>query len=378
MLRLLFPLLLLACTSAGAASLAKPSRYAPAPVAVCPGVLADATGTTGASRALQQCLDTTPSPWTIPPGVYALDAALTIRRPIAVYAHGATFKAQRDIIGTFGGHTMVFSGYMSGVRLTGLTLDGNLPERAGAWFCNGTNDAYAGGNIHFDHVDDVVLDGVTTRDAVCGSGMHFSGKRARIVNSVFERNGTHRSNQWADGLTLLNCDDCTVTGNRFTDNSDVGLVFGGGERTLVADNLFEQATPIFAALALDNFNGSQSGSFVGTVVTRNTIDCRNLQCDFGMNLGPRAWYLSANIRGGTVQGNTITGAKIGVLAGGAGTPADPMMLQDNTVVSLMAPGTMASFSCGFRSTFPRITSPSSVIQVPKDAPGVSTVHELCP
>lgn len=304
--------------------------------------------------------------------VYTLETAVFIRQPIKL--SGMTFNAHRDITETR--LAMIYAGYLSGVTLRDVTIDGNISERAGAWYCDGTNNAYHGGNIHFDHVDDVVIDGVTTRNAVCGSGMHFSGKRARIINSNFIGNGTHTQNQWADGLTLLNCDFCIVADNLFADNTDVGLVFGGGRNTLLTRNTFRQSVDVFAALALDNFNGTQSGDFTGTIVSGNTIDCA-MRCDFGINIGPHAWYLSANTIGGRVSGNQIFGGKIGIMVGGAGTIDAPVSVYGNDIVPVLNAGDSATFSCGDRVTYPIIVSPDSYAVLRGETVRVA-YHRQCP
>lgn len=304
---------------------------------------------------------------------YVLETAVYGRAPITII--GGSFKAAKDIRDT--PLAMIVFSYTQNVKLQNVTIDGNLRERAGAWYCDGTNNAYRGGNIHFDHVDDAVIDGVTTKNAVCGSGMHFSGKRARIINSNFINAGKPNTrHHWADGLTLLNCDQCVIADNLFQDATDIGLVFGGGRNTLITRNVFRQTVPAFAAFAMDNFNGTQSGDFTGTVVTGNHIDCA-LNCNFAANLGPHAWYPSDNIRGGKFTGNTIQGGKIQILIGGAGTPDAPISVYANDLVPILEPGASAQFSCGERITWPVIVSPDSIVNT-RDEVVTAGFHRQCP
>jgi len=304
---------------------------------------------------------------------YVLETAVYGRKPIVI--DGPTFIAAKEIAGTKLG--MIYFGYVANITLRNVTIDGNLAQRQGASYCDGTVNAYRGSNIHFDHVDDLTLDRLTSRNAVCGSGMHVISKRARITNSSFLNNGLpNMPNHWADGLTLLQCDSCEIVNNIFADATDVGLVFGGGRNTLIARNTFRQSVKAFAAFAMDNFNGSRSGDFTNTMVTGNLIEC-GMNCDFAMNLGPRAWYLSSNILGGTVTGNLIRGGKIGILIGGAGTASAPITVHSNSIVSILKPGDIAQFSCGPRPTWPVIVSPDSVVLSGREVVQAA-YHELCP
>ena len=377
--------LLVAFASAAAfADEAAPGSSRPEGHAICEiagtAVVADASGTEPASIALQRCIDLAPSPWVIPRGEYRVDASLTIRRPLKIVAPGVVWRAAPDLRGIERAHGMVYAAYRKGIELHGLTLDGNGAERRakGPAFCDGTAAAANGVNIHLDHVDDVVLDGFTTRNAVCGSGMNMLGNDARIVRSTFRDNGTQaQPRMWADGLTLLECARCLVADNAFIDNSDVSFIFGGGRATRVADNRIVQAVPTFAALMLDNFNGTRHGDFVGTTIENNTIDCGDRQCDFGINLGPHAWYLSGYILGGTVANNMVRGAKIGIIAQGAGTAEHPVEVRGNTVSSPVPDGTRVRFMCGRRSAHTRLRSADSHLKV-DDAPWTVGDHKQCP
>ncbi len=127
---------------------------------------------------------------------------------------------------------------------------------------------------------------------------------------------------------------------------------------------------------LDNFNGGTSGDFTGTTVTGNAIDCGAQQCDYAIELGPHPWYLSANLIGGTVSGNTAIGGKFNIDAEGAGTTASPMVVTQNTIGT--AP-TSASFLCGTKPTTAFNISPDSNVDVQSGpaATGSLTQHG-CP
>jgi hypothetical protein len=268
---------------------------------------------------------------------------------------------------------MVKAGYVNHVSLRGLTFDGNRTERD-THFCDGTVNAYGGSNLLFDHVDDAHIEGITSRNAVCGSALQFSGNRALIRGSSFEANGVHRDKRWADGLTLLQCSDCEVSANRFINNSDVALIFGGGRNTRIHHNQITQTTRAFAGVMLDNFNGSQSGDFRGAELFDNIIDCA---CDFGINIGPHAWYLGENTLGGSVHDNIIRGAKIGILVDGAGSAAYPVHLAKNTITPLGVCGTSESFLCGRKAACAIKISGDAFVN-PQPPPVLMQDHHRCP
>lgn len=365
--------MLVACGGGGSSESAEivptPPQPNPVMVVICRtqggDISADASGGSDASPQLQRCLDSAileDGVWMFPRGKYLLGQALDIRRnDLTIAATGVTWIASRDIRGTGVPHTMVYARGLRGVRIIGLTLDGNIAQRQGASYCDGTVNAYAGGNIHFESVEHVTLEHFTSMNAVCGSGMHVIGKHVRITKSTFAHNGMHKLNHWSDGITLLVCDDCVLSDNEFIDNSDIGLVFGGGLRTVIEGNRFVQTKKIFAALAMDNFNNSTPGNFQGSMLVRNSIECGDNLCDFGINIGPHAWYPSSNIRNGTVTENTIHGAKIGILAQGAGTANEPVHVYANSIIEYPATQTEQEFSCGTRPVAPRVYGRDSFI-----------------
>jgi len=182
---------------------------------------------------------------------------------------------------------------------------------------------------------------------------------------------------WADGLTLLECANCLVADNEFINNTDVSFIFGGGPNTRITNNVIVQSVPTFAAFMLDNFNDTRSGDFRGASIENNTIDCANLQCDFGISLGPHTWYMSSNIRGGSVTRNTVRGAKIGIIAQGAGTAEHPVEVHGNPVFSLLDDGTPVSFFCGVKPAYTRMANPDSHLKVDGD-PWSVDIHGICP
>jgi hypothetical protein len=198
------------------------------------------------------------------------------------------------------------------------------------------------------------------------------------VGNLFENNGDHNTkNMWSDGLTIHEANASLVADNIMRNNSDVDLILGGGVNVTVQNNLVEHTTQAtFAGLMLDNFNGGTSGDFSGAKVSGNTVSCGNLLCDFGINLGPHAWYLSQNTIGGEVTGNTVTNGKIGLNIDGAGTAQKPVKVHANALSG--SPAT-ATFMCGARATSNFNIGPDAVVDLAGDTtPHTSYTWHGCP
>jgi hypothetical protein len=85
---------------------------------------------------------------------------------------------------------------------------------------------------------------------------------------------------------------------------------------------------------------------------------------------PYQWYMSANIQGGTVSGNTISGAAILVNVDGGGTAAAPIQLQANTYGEFVPDLT---FLCGKTCPGSQLNiSPDSVVNRGGDNNPVAT------
>lgn len=347
-------------------------------VTLCAGVSADANGSTSATAALQACIDQTPEGGTLelPPGVYRVDGQLTLGKPMTLRTAGTTAGSPscwepgatpcavlRASEGLSAPRGFFYVSSPSGLHVDRIVLDGNRNERlsspAAATCAGGTNGA--GFNAHSDDCASCSMRRSVSARALCGTGWEWTGDAAKIESNAFVMNGDHtKKMMWSDGLTLLRSNGATVRGNTFLDNSDVDLICGGADRATIEDNRVRHVLQAsFAAVMLDNFNGGTPGSFVGAIVKGNQIDCGALLCDFGIELGPHPWYLSANIRGGTVTGNAVFGAKIQINAEGAGTAQAPVTVSGNLLGGAPA---SAVFGCGqTRSGAVFNVSPDSVV-----------------
>src|SRR6185503_10262756 len=117
------------------------------------------------------------------------------------------------------------------VRLQHLVIDGNRSERtksAAALSCVNGDNTY-GFNASVLDCDGCSVDDVVSRNALCGTGMVWTGANATIEHNAFLSNGDAATgSMWADGLTLLSAPRSTIRENTFENNSDVGLIIGHG------------------------------------------------------------------------------------------------------------------------------------------------------
>jgi hypothetical protein len=348
-------------------------------VELCHGVFADSSGQVAATRALQTCVDQTREGGTLdlPAGTYLMDGQLRLLQPITLRTAGAAGNAGSCMHGLScatlkaAPNLSVENGFVmiAGERvvLEHLVLDGNRSARLGssaASTCAGGHNR-VGFNATAQTCVDCSFLASASINALCGSGFEWVGDGASILGSTFRDNGDNsRHMMWSDGLTLIRSDGAVVRNNEFIDNSDIGFIAGGARGGVFIDNVVQQARQLaFGGLMLDNFNGSSHGDFSGAVLSGNRVDCTQRLCDYGIVVGPHAWYPSANIRGGEVSGNTVLNAKMGMVVSGGGTPDAPVSIFGNAISG--SPGS-ATFLCGNRSSANYVISPDSVVDTRGD------------
>jgi hypothetical protein len=364
-----------------------------APIQICAGIKADASGTAPASAAIQACLDATPNGGTLalPAGTYRITSLITVSRGITLHTAGvarnapaclvqdappcATLRADANLLVTRG--FVEIAG--SNVTIEHIVIDGDRQARlasvAAQQCASGTNGP--GFNARSSSCDHCTLLMSATINALCGSGFEWNGAAAYIGGNLVRNNGDHtRHNMWSDGLTITRTDHASVISNYFADNSDVDLILGSNAGGVVKQNIVVHgAQDSFAGLMLDNFNASTPGDFQGAQVTNNTVMC-NGRCDYGIQIGPHPWYPSANILGGTIATNTVDGARMGIDVDGAGTAAAPTTVTANQVG---ATPSSATFLCGTRPSSRFNVSPDSVVNLGAGpAPDTTVLVHDCP
>jgi hypothetical protein len=314
-------------------------------------------GAAGVSDALQACIDHAPpySAIEIPEGEYVLDHQIVVTTPHTIRTAGSAGGSLACARGAEQEHCAVLTASStfadnnglvlvlatSDVRLEHVVLNGNNRSRlssSSAVFCFNGFNTY-GFNASVIDCRGCALADVLSMNALCGTGMLWSGRSATIQQSEFRGNGiAAKAGLWADGLTLVYAPDSTIRANQFVDNSDVALIIGYGVNAHVENNtIVQHAQSSFAGLMLDNFHSddlSFRGDFRGAVVTNNTIDCGNQMCVFGIQLGPHPWYDTRNIVGGTVVDNAVSGAKVGINVDGAGSRVAPTTVYANDVTNV--------------------------------------------
>jgi parallel beta helix pectate lyase-like protein len=325
---------------------AAPQSEAAPTVACDPG----GNGNVPPADAIQACIDRAPasSIVEIPVGKYVLNHQVVVSTAItlrgAAGSASSCVAAPDDCVVLVAAPAFADQWGLLVVRSTTnaslerLVIDGNRAERtdsAAARSCVNGDNTY-GFNAGVFECEGCRLDDVVSRNAVCGTGMVWTGGNATIEHSAFVSNGDAATpSMWSDGLTLLSAPRSTIRENTFENNSDVGLIIGHGIDSRLEHNSIRQRTqPAFAGLMLDNFNSNDRdvhGDFRGAVIANNTIECGAQLCTFGIQVGPRPWYASNNIVGGELHDNVVKGAKIGINVDGAGDRDAPTAIFSNSV-----------------------------------------------
>jgi len=346
--------------------------------------------------AIQACIDRAPafSVVELPVGKYVLKHQIVVSTPITLRGAAssaascvaapddcAVLVAASDFADQWG---LLVVRSTTNARLERLVIDGNRAERtesAAAGFCANGDNTY-GFNAAVLECEGCRLDDLVSRNAVCGTGMVWTGGNATIEHSAFLTNGDAATrSMWADGLTLLSAPRSTIRENTFENNSDVGLIIGHGIDSRVEHNAIRQRMqPAFAGLMLDNFNSNDRGvhgDFRGALITDNTIDCGAQLCTFGIQVGPRPWYPSNNIVGGELHDNIVKGAKIGINVDGAGDRDAPTAIFNNSVEPAPPGSYFATCAQPIPATWMNIAPTSIVDRRSEETKAGSHLSDFC-
>jgi hypothetical protein len=349
------------------------------------------------AEALQNCIDNAPPSASveIPRGYYLLHRQVVVRRPVTIRTAGSADGSITCSSGPDGCANLVASPAMSDdygvlsirstsdVRLEHIVFDGNHRGRLSTHAvqaCRTGHTAVGFAASAFDCTRCAMHDVVATH-ALCGTGMLWIGAEAAIERSDFRDNGDSASGLWADGLTAMYVPDSQIRENRFFENSDVSLILGYAARSRIEENHFVQRTQsVFAGLMLDNFNSenlSIRGDFRDAKVTRNKIDCRQLRCLFGIQVGPRPWYPTRNIVGGYIWDNQIHGAKVGINVDGAGVAQAPVRIFSNRVTDLPAPSYFSNCGTSISTGWMNVAPTSFVDRGDETTPTTTQFTDTC-
>ena len=168
----------------------------------------------------------------------------------------AYIKATDNLVGL-----MLIAENVSSFQLEHLNFNGDKYNRT--LVCQGFDE---GKNIRLMGDDWLVFD-VVSEYAVCGSGAEVKGSDFEISYSQFNDNGFPVGGwgQFADGLTVWQCDGGYIHHNQLKNNTDVDLIVGGGVSCTVTDNLIVHDSYYgFAGLMIGYFPGADGDHSGGT------------------------------------------------------------------------------------------------------------------
>jgi hypothetical protein len=135
-----------------------------------------------------------------------------------------------------------------------------------------------------------------------------------VDNNIFVDNGYNdKEYKWADGVTVHSLDYGYIRRNVFLNNTDIQLVFGGGNDTLVENNVFmhsnDKSGASFSEVMFHSWPNQNDGNFYDTYFRNNIIDCgENILCGLGIYVGGDLWYDNSDGKFLTIENNTIKNA----------------------------------------------------------------------
>lgn len=303
------------------------------PASACPTLASNAQAMTDAAPALLDCLARLPAGGRLDlmPGTYRLRQPMVISRGVMIATHGLAadspgcwaLPAGRCAILLIDPPSSLEPGHMpieirgDGVSLSHVIVQGAGPTAMLSRACADPGRRPAGGGLRVS-APRFALRKSIVRGFACYTALEATtGARAFTAeDNVFGPNGDHRPGEaWSDGLTIHDSAAAVVTRNLFIDNTDVQLILGGCVGCRIEDNRFRHTGPAakasFAELMLQSWPNT-SGDFGGTVVRRNDIDCGpDRRCGFGIMIGSAPWY-EGRAQGGSVTGNSVRNARIGI------------------------------------------------------------------
>lgn len=315
----------------------------------CPELIAAAQGGGDASGPLAQCLNRVPRGGRLElrPAIYRLSQPVTISRPVTISTLGIPVSSSSCGQKREGSCATLLLAPTSrnipkampimvtadGVTLSHLVIRGSGSGPAQERYCLPGATRPSGGGIRVS-ASSFTLRKSKLEKTTCYTALEVlkGARNVAIADNLIGPNGNHAGNQtWADGVTIHDAINATVTGNTFVDNTDVQLIFGGCRNCRVVSNRFRHSGRFsgasFADLMLQSWP-STSGDYSGTVVQSNDVDCGSQRrCGYGMMIGSAPWY-EGRAQGGRVVGNKVSNAMIGI---NVDALSGPMEIRSNSV-----------------------------------------------
>lgn len=231
-------------------------------------------------------------------GTHWISTGLRIKVPGTILRPAGTFSVATlaRVVNTTNPGPVLSATGVSGFTIERIIVDGNRTafteaQRTSLCVTRGTPMRQNMYNVRLLGVSNFQWRDSQSRRAVCGTGAEIDGRDFLISQTGFSGNGTNAPDDkqlWADGLTLLRCENGQVLNNWFEDNTDLDLVVGGGTNCLVRGNtIIHRYQYGFGGLSVSYFpNGG--GQHRGSVITNNTV-VGNGRLQFGIILGDDPW-----------------------------------------------------------------------------------------
>lgn len=332
------PLFLLA-----AGTPAKAAQTPAQPSNVCNALRPFSRGNDDAASVLQHCLDSAKPGETValPAGTYLMRIPIFIRASLSLTTAGVPSDAPAcrrvdtrcaTLMPMMSESAIAQAPMPINVQADGVTVDHLIfagtrvtaPRDAQA-LCLSQHGRSLAGGIRWSGQASRITRSVF-RDFACYSALEVGTGSGLIADNLFSDNGTHTVNMmWSDGLTVHEGKSLNIRDNIFVDNTDVQLIFGGCTSCKVVGNRFRHSARAsggsFAELMIHAWpGGATSGRYDLSMFANNDIDCgTGHQCGFGIMVGALPWY-QAPTSGGTVQGNRVRNAMLGLNVDGLSGP----------------------------------------------------------
>lgn len=331
------------------------------------------------SGALQHWIDQLPAGATLelPAGRYLVSSQIVIRRRITLTSVGKFLGDPPSDESAADCAELIATPALNapyGILMTQqleslhhLILNGNRQGRVGTLAyqkCASGQDNRYGFNARLA-ADDCIIEGNVFKNALGGTGLEVAGSRSQVTirGNLFARNGVHATrNLWADGLTVLDARDSRIEGNTFLDNTDIDLIFGGAERSVVRSNRIlhtsEGTGGAFAGLMIHKWS-TTSGNYAGVDISENLIDGGpNRDLGSGIYLASEGWYdqtpvgSSAAGQLARVHHNTVRNTKNGMYVA-----AQRFQVTANRYYN--------TYGTPFRTSRGTLTSPAPIVVSPR-------------
>ncbi|MFN3152544.1 hypothetical protein [Bremerella sp.] len=262
------------------------------------------------SAIIQEAIDQVPVGATLelPAGKYSIDRQIVINKKITLTTIGKSITDPVSDLDTGDYAELIATRNFSQDNgliffheieaMHHIVLNGNRQGRQNT----SASSQVSSGNNRFGFVSTMASDDATFVanhfiNALGGTGMEVNGVRNNVLiqDNIFAYNGVHnRENFWADGLTVHDANNSQFIGNLFIDNTDIDLIFGGGQNSLIENNtVLHSADTVggaFASIMIHKWRET-SGNYSGTIIRGNMVDGGpNKTAGTGLYIASEGWY----------------------------------------------------------------------------------------